>query len=251
MIAEALRWLCTPCGRDARRYGYLYEAIALQARSRRCAAAWAPHLTASRSFLLAAARGRSGRAVILGSGLLLDVPLAELCAIFDEVILVDLVHLWPVRRLARRFPQVHLLTADVSGALAALAERRLGGTPQLPLAASVDWVASVNLYSQLPLLPRRVALQQGHPAPAVDAWSTQLQAHHLTWLRQLAPHGVLLADLRQETRAGTGIVLTAWDSAPLLGDFGTPAKNWSWQLAPAGELADGEIFEHHVGAWNW
>jgi hypothetical protein len=39
VIAEALAWLATPAPWAARRLGYLYEAVAITARYRRCRAA--------------------------------------------------------------------------------------------------------------------------------------------------------------------------------------------------------------------
>ena len=89
-------------------------------------------------------------------GALLDVPLEELAAAFDRVILVDLIHPWPARLAARRYPNVALVTAEISAGLAgAWAE----------LCAEADLIVSANLLSQIPLLPIEAHETRGREAP--------------------------------------------------------------------------------------
>ncbi|MSP50190.1 MAG: hypothetical protein EXQ95_12795 [Alphaproteobacteria bacterium] len=127
MIAEALAWLATPCPLHVRRLGLLSESIAISARHRRCRDAWAPHLAATRSAVLEAIERTPRRrtALVLGSGALLDLPLADLAAAFRRVVLVDLVHPWPARLRARAFANVTRVTDDVTGTLEAVARGEL------------------------------------------------------------------------------------------------------------------------------
>src|SRR5205823_2719658 len=122
MFAELLERLLTPCPRPIREIGYLRELINIRKRSRQCAAAWQPHFENVRNTIRAAiARCPQRRkAVILGSGWLNDVPLAELADAFREVALVDVLHPFAVRRAVRRRPNVRLLTADVTGTVSAV-----------------------------------------------------------------------------------------------------------------------------------
>ena len=82
MIIEWIRSLLTPCPKWARKMGYLAESIAIQARAKRCSAAWAPHQEQSRQMILQAANQceQKRTVVIAGSGACLDVPLLELTA---------------------------------------------------------------------------------------------------------------------------------------------------------------------------
>ena len=77
MILELLEYLTTDCPRYARRLGYLKEAIAIRARQARLKSAWAPHLENSKDVIREAMDrcGRRRTALVLGSGLLLDIPL--------------------------------------------------------------------------------------------------------------------------------------------------------------------------------
>src|SRR5207249_1599290 len=100
--------LLTPCPWHLRRMGYLRELLGIRDRERRCRQAWAPHLERSRQVIRAAMSQCTMRrkAVILGSGLLLDVPVAELAGAFQHVVLVDVIHPWRTRRACRQFANV-------------------------------------------------------------------------------------------------------------------------------------------------
>lgn len=284
MLAEAFAWLLSPCTPEARRLGYLREAIALCYRARRCRAQWSAHLQHSRDFLLAAAeqavgpgtvscaagRGRTG--VILGSGLWLDVPVEVLARSFTRLLLVDMVHLPEIRRRAARLPGVVLLEFDVSGVVRPLFDLPASASPAALaplfntepvwdfLGAEVDWLASVNLWSQLPLLPLAWVERcwPDVPEACLLAWQDGLLRAHLNALQQLAraarlgghgPQVCLLTDTERELRAGDGRQ-ERMDYRPWLAQLGPPQAAWPWLLQDARESGDGRICEHQVGGWR-
>lgn len=266
MLLEGLLWLTARCSPSARRFGYLREAIAIAARHRRCRAAWQPHLDKTRAALLASARlSRQRRsALVFGSGLLLDIPLAELATLFEDVRLVDLVHLPAVRRAARRFHNVTLVEHDVSGILQPLLEgaggfdeaalRRLAEAVPASLLGDdrVDWVASVNLLSQLPLLPMawlkdRVSL----PLEFWDEWQTSLMRSHLDYLADFRAEVCLVADAAQVECDGQGAEVVRTDHGRALGFAERAFDTWRWDVAPQGELIGGGYAWHEVVACRW
>jgi hypothetical protein len=96
--------------------GYIKELIAIEARHRRCRAAWAPHLENCKKLILDAAGGiPHGQVTVLGSGLLLEVPVEELAVKFEDVALVDIFHMPAVERRVRRLSNVRLVTTDLTG----------------------------------------------------------------------------------------------------------------------------------------
>ncbi|HZT83164.1 MAG TPA: hypothetical protein VFA26_23245 [Gemmataceae bacterium] len=245
MLAEWIEHLVTPCPRPVRAMGYLRELIGIKARHARCRAAWAPHLERTRAVILRAAAlcPRKRKAVMLGSGLLYDVPLDELAGQFREVVLVDLVH--PLGSLwrGRRHENVRLLTADVTATIAEV--YRVARTPgaSLPRAApslfcddpEVDLVASVNLASQLPYVPTTYLVRKGvHPADAIDAYGRDLISAHFDYLRRLPGVVALVADLEKLTLNEAGRVT---QRASALRHVPLPWKgeDWVWRLAPAPE----------------
>ena len=242
MLREAVEWLVTPSLPFARRTGHLSEFVAIAARRRRHLAAWAPHEARSKVAVLRAAANAdpAGAAVILGAGHLNDVPLAELAARFREVRLVDLAFATATRRAARRLGNVTCLTHDVTESLPSLAEV---AEPRLLLDhPGIRFVASVNLVSQLAVVPtREMGDTQG------DRVGRALVEAHLRWLRRLPCPAAIVFDRAVEIVAPDGRVVAALD--PLKG-AGTPApdETWSWDIAPRGEVDQDHAVRHLVAA---
>lgn len=256
MLAEALEYLLTPCPRVARKLGYLYEVIAIKARHARCRKAWAPHLERTQAILRAAMNRCSQRrkAVILGSGMLLDVPLAELATGFQQVILVDLVHPLGARWRRRRFANVNALTADVTNTAEALLQAVKNPDEPLPVSrptlvledAEVDFVASVNLLSQLPYLPSEYLRHAGQRSEQeITAFSRQLIRAHLDYLQQLPGVVALITDVEQQTLDRAGAVITRSDT---LHGIALPwrGEEWIWPLAPRPEAHPEHSYQRRV-----
>ncbi|HYD71452.1 hypothetical protein [Azospirillum sp.] len=257
MLREAWEYLTTPAGAEARAFGYLAEAVALGARHRRQRAAWAPHVAACRHFILDAASrapATGGAALVAGSGRLIEVPLAELAARFESVVLADLIHPPAARRAARRFANVRLAEVDVTGALKPLDAALRGGGP-LPSPAPPDlggrfaFAVSCNLLSQLPLLPLDAIARR---APAVGeaeraAFATALVAAHLEWLKRAGTVAALVTDV-ESLWLKDGTVLeregSLWGAA-----LPAPDVTWDWNIAPRPEEDRWLDLRHAVGGW--
>jgi hypothetical protein len=245
MLAELIEYAITPCPRFARRMGYLYEVIAIRARAARCASAWAPHQERTRAVIRKAmARCKERRkAVVLGSGPLLDVPLAELSAAFGKVVLVDLVHPLTAGWRRKRFPNVRAVTADVTGVAQVVYAAARDPKTKLPRAepvlfcddAEVDLVASVNLMSQLPYLPVKYLKRAGvHASDAIEEFARDLVTAHLGYLRRTPGVAALIADVEDLTVDPSGTVVgregTLYGARPPRAD-----EEWVWRLAPRPE----------------
>lgn len=249
MWAELLERLLTTCPRPVRDLGYLRELINLRKRTRLLAAEWAPHFAKVRGAIVAAiphCRQRR-KAVVLGSGWLSDVPLDELADAFREVILVDVLHPYAVRRQVRRRPNVRLLTADVTGTVAEVHQAVWCGDP-LPESKptlflddpEVDLTASVMLLSQLHLMPEQFLTRQGsHEADAVERYARGVLEGHLAYLKKLPGVVTLITDVENLMIATTGRVVRRHR---LLRGLTLPPENdsWTWPLVPATKVAQGQ-----------
>jgi len=257
MLNEWLTYLAADCPPLVRKLGYLRESIGIRSRYRRCKTAWQPHLENSRSALLESLHACSNyrTALVFGSGLLLDIPLPELASRFENVLLVDLVHLPETLRTARRHANVRCLSCDITGFL----ERMKTITPDnldLPPPTyfiddpTVDWVASVNLLSQLPLLPLDW-LRKRFPEideATLENWGTRLMRQHLNYLATFPAPACMLADIEQTTYAQNGDVTEHADFAEKLGFDHQALAKWRWDIAPPGEIAPGIGRFHCVAA---
>lgn len=157
MIGEFLRYLTTYAPERTRKFGYLKRLIALEFRARRCATAWASHQRNARNFITKAIDlcEKHETVVVLGSGLLLEVPLKALAERFDRVFLVDIFHMPQVRREVKKHFNVKLLTGDITGVFAAIKENRPPGghtpapPPRIPHLKDADLIVSCNCLTQL------------------------------------------------------------------------------------------------------
>ncbi len=228
MLTETLLYLLTPCPTWARKAGYLGESIAIGARHRRQSQAWSEHLSQSRSAILKAAAqcARKRRVTVLGSGHGFDLPLEELSATFAQVDLVDVLHPLSVRLKARGHKRVTLIEADVTGIH--------GPRPAYP--ADTDLVISLNLISQLGI------------APHADAENRRnMRQRHLAELFTLNKStGCTLCvigdteriEMPKGKKGDTTDAKRSIIDWPLPIDAGDPVsdENWTWPVAPLGEV---------------
>jgi hypothetical protein len=268
MLREAVEYLATPASQEARRLGYLAEAVALGARYRRRRRDWMAHVAACHAFVIkaVAAAPAGGQLLVAGSGLLIELPLDHLAARFSRVVLADMVHLLPVRLRTRRLANVELADTDVTGMLAPLArwlDRPAGPLPEPPgpdafVGAGFDMVLSANLLSQLPVLPLE-AIEQRAPQvtdSAREAMAQMLVTRHLDWLSRVAPRAAAYTDIaglwfesgqagrQPQDRQPVEREDSAWGV-----DLPPPDTCWTWDIAPAPEQDPARDLCLTVGAW--
>jgi hypothetical protein len=173
--------------------------------------------------------------VVLGSGLLRDVPFRHLAATFQKVVLVDAVHLLPARVAAWRRGAISLVAglSSESGSLRRLAADK-----------TVDLVVSANLLSQMPLPHRRQS----------DEWedfslTTTIGRQHLADLFAFHAVRCLVTDVAYRDDAGDD----EGEETALVDEALLPpaAATWDWTVAPRGEISRGFARVHRVGAWCW
>jgi hypothetical protein len=261
MIGELIRYWTTPVPGRVRRYGYLKRLIAIEFRERRCRAAWGPHLAQTRQYIVRAMDlvAKPRMAVILGSGLLLDVPLEDLAERFETVYLVDIFHMPHVRKAAHGFRNVKLLTGDLTGIFAAIKE---GKTPDpltppppalIPHLRDADMVVSCNCMTQLAgPFNDMFRKTQGYEDADCDRLSAQIMEHHIAALaKEAVGVGVLITDTQRVVMHGADIV----SRKDLLKTVKLPHSThpkfdltWEWLIAPAPEEHRSRDYVHMVSA---
>lgn len=263
MLSRLLRRLATTCPPAGRQLGLLREHEDIAKRHERVRVAWASHLAACQQVVLEVAERcpQPRRALVIGAGDCLDVPVAGLAERFTEVVLADIVTSAEVRRWEKKFPgRVRGMNWDASGALAALAAVRdtvrpheapeifARADPGPPPGGEPDFIMSANCISQLGLVP-------GHSLPAYDQdkalperCARAAAKRHLAWLEQRPGMRVLLADAARLDIGPDGRPLK---KETLHERFGLPKpdRTWRWDLAPIPEWSPDFHRVHEVGAW--
>jgi hypothetical protein len=261
MFFDLLTLVTARCSPDLRRLGYLEETIAMRNRHASRRAAWQAHLERSKQSVLAAAAACRSRnkLVILGSGLLLDVPLAELSSLFREVVLMDVICLPGTANEISRHPNARFVEYDVTGISAQLVRSRPSPAdlPELPVPSSpefreADLIVSLNLLSQVWVIPRAFILKQRiRPGQEqLDDWCGRLVEVHYRFLRSLPCAVCLIADHEFVKRDSTGGIISR---GPTIYDvvLPQPDTSWTWNIAPLGTESGFFSKELVVGAWTF
>jgi len=261
MLSDLLTHLTTHCSPLVRKLGYLNEAIEMRRRHRLHRGSWQPHLDNTRQFVLNAAEQCRDRStvVVLGSGLLLDVPLPEVSAMFRDVVLMDVVCLPEVRRRIKAYGNVRFIERDVTGIAESLFGNKLRGVPELPdaqpLVSGVSdhagLVVSLNILSQLTIIPRAFAARhlRGFSPYELDDWCARTVETHYASLRSLRGDVCLIADYDCVRRDRAGKVVSAGSTIYGL-KLPKPDASWTWSIAPIRERAHYLSKELLVGAWH-
>jgi len=261
VLSDLFTSLFTPCSPSIRHLGYLTEAIEMRGRSRRNAIAWQPHLDNTRSFVRSSTEKCQNRnkVVILGSGLLLDVPLAELAAMFREVVLMDVVCLPEVRKQVKAYNNVSFIECDVTNTAEQLYQNGLKGIPELPdslptvpgIGQDCGLVVSLNILSQLWVIPRAYASQRfrGLNEYLVDEWCGRVVAAHYSFLRSLPCDVCLVADHEFVKADSRGSVISRGSTVYGV-ELPLPDQTWTWNIVPQGNNLGSTSKELIVGAWH-
>lgn len=250
MIIEALTHLRTPAPRYVKKMGYLKEAIAIEARIKRCQSAWQPHLDKCKSLILEQAEKlpRDSQVMILGSGGFHDVPVKRLLDMGHHITCVDIVHLPKVKK---RYPQVTFMERDVTGLNENLYNAVNKGVRVSPaetwgLIKTPDLIISLNLLSQLAL--KMVAYAESHENDLGVLFQENVLKAHVEWLQKQKTNVLLISDIAREYYEGDNL-LESVPSLPKM-DMPDPTETWKWNIAPKGEADKNISVLHQVGAWK-
>ena len=232
MLKELWQSLTTPVqSPEVKKMGFLHEAIAMAARRERCFSTWQSHYQNCQRAILKLAKACEDKTcmVILGAGSLQDIPLPRLASQFQKVILVDIVFLKESRDYAQRYENVELHEIEITGWVApiyrkeltrpsrikatlvqieqhlgknsaAAAENAKFPSPARQLAPiwaenSVSALVSLNLITQIPLIPVRWLIEQQQlPETLAGEVGTLIVKQHLDFLQQQSCPVCLIAD---------------------------------------------------------
>jgi hypothetical protein len=227
MILEALNFVATFLCSGRRRPAEINSSVRLWARARRCARDWAGHEANCKAFVTATMPVRGRVAVVLGSGLLRDVPIDALWRAFGEVRLYDLQHLASVRAWAflRGFRNLRFIQRDLSAGLDFLRDD-----------PDIDLVISANLLSQL-----------GVAAERMEQDAASVIAAHVEGLRGAPGVKLLLTDVQFDLVLKNGTIVERNDLTHGM-SLPEPDASWPWTVAPIGELDPAYEAVHRVVA---
>jgi hypothetical protein len=262
MILEFLRHTFLPSPKIIKDLGYVREILAIEARYKRNKESWQPHLDNTKRNILQVAKSltKHRKCVIFGSGLLLDIPLLELSGMFNQIDLVDVVHLPDVERYATTLGNVHCIQHDCTeyvgrlhSFIQTLPRKVTSSLPEVELpglyldSTEIDLVISCNILSQLSLIPYNfIAKSVAVPESVINRASMQLVKQHLAYLESFIGADVLLiSDIERRTYTSDGVCVereSALEGITLPNEI----EEWDWHIAPRPELFRDKDVVHRV-----
>lgn len=263
MIREALIFLLTPTTSIAKKYGFLYQSIALQHRFERCKNAWLPHLKNCQDLYLSqiAKLPPKKSVVILGSAHLHEIPMHLLVAHFETITLVDVVHPLKHHWLAKRNNRLKLVTQDLSGSLDRLETlNELEDLHKLIkelktkniFSFEADLIVSSNIMSQLALLPIDAIekkLKRNLSIEEKDLICTAFAEIHLKNLKRCKGQKLIYCDREVIYRDPKGLEIYNGHYPVNFNGF-KKLTEWIWQLAPLKEASKDYSIEMKIEAYS-
>ncbi|KLN61114.1 hypothetical protein WH96_08060 [Kiloniella spongiae] len=260
MLSEAFSFLFAKCENKFRRFGYLHEAIAIDARFQRCQSAWASHLENTRSEISSAIckLSKHKKVIVLGAGAGHDIPLNNLERQFEMVVLVDVVFLKSIRQKARRSSSIFLVEADLTGLVTSVEQLKPGfdvsevrSNPPADLLKDADLVISCNVLSQLPINIQNWLIKSGidEDSDKLKICCRNIVIDHLTWLEGCEAPVLLITDLDRQLSAVSEPGKEDLRDNALYGlKFNKLDKSWIWNIAPSPEIDKNYNLKHLVGS---
>jgi len=145
----------------ARKLGYIQDQKGILRRYKREKNAWESHLSNTKEYIKEQIDGCRFKSVaVLGSGYLLDLPLAELLACSDSIFLYDIHHPKKITNKFAQDPKVKCIQQDITGLSNQIAKKpsrtELEKLLSLPMPqwniAKHDCIISLNILNQLDIL---------------------------------------------------------------------------------------------------
>ncbi|CAN8142271.1 conserved hypothetical protein [uncultured Thiomicrorhabdus sp.] len=239
--------------------GFLHESIAMRARAKRCQTAWHEHYQHCQHSILQAIqlaeeqnKTQQKTALILGAGHLHDIPLEYFSQKFQQVVLVDLLFSQEARRQLKRFANIELVELDVTENLQTIYQGELESAQQLTppqgyLKENIGLVVSLNLITQLPLLPAKYLMKHfGFTLQQAQEISQTLIQQHLAYLRRFECPVCLIADRNIEEFDRHNHCIDGYNPWWEV-ELPEAQESWQWLLAPYGEISRNRCQIHQVG----
>lgn len=242
MLIEFFKYISNPVSKTAKQLGHLQEIIGMEARSKRLVKQWPSHLQNTKTIIEKSSReiADPNEVIVLGSGLLLDVPIEFLSQHFKHVYLVDVVHLNKVKKIIKKFSNVEIVEHDVTGfseKLEKITPTETNFEASIPcLSLNTSLVISTNMLSQIDFIIVNYAKNKlAFNKEQLNNLAMKVVQDHIKMLLEVSTKVCLISDVErtyhdEQTHLKERVNVIMGASLP------KPDETWLWNLAPKGEM---------------
>lgn len=209
---------------------------------------WDSHLEKCRSYILKAIdKHKPGKVTVLGSGWLLELPIAEIVEKTGKVSLIDIIHPPDVVSQAGGIDNVELIESDVTGGLIEQIWKKIHSYPFFRKADNLEgiivpeykpvsdpgMIISLNLITQLEVLPVRYLKKKARiSGDEMLRFRKGIQEKHMDFLSKYS--SVLITDYEEVITGRSGEITripTLIADLPQL----VEKEEWTWNFDLKGE----------------
>lgn len=204
---------------------------------------WNSHLQKCRNFILKALEiYKPEKITVLGSGWLLELPLAEMLEKVSKICLIDIIHPPEVVKQISNLPGVELRTEDISGGLINEVWQKTSGfslfrkrnsieniqIPEYKFDSDPGLVISLNILTQLETLPVKYLIKKSkEEADKILKFREKIQNNHLNLLKKYK--SVLITDIAEIFTDSSGNISEQESVIVDLPD-GKNKEEWTWDF---------------------
>lgn len=228
----------------ARSFGHLYESISLIEREKRCRQHWLSHCENSKQFIMQQCQSLTVKKniLILGSGPLHEIPIEWLSRNFEDIFLVDVVHLNSVKKSYAHLKNLHFIVHDISEIEEEIQKTKslVKKIPAFLTDRPFSCVISANVMSQIPLHLHNYVLKNiknSFTEEEIADFLLESTKAHFDYLQSFqAFRKLLITDVETLYYDGKGRLIESQLNYSHL-NLPSPKQEWIWNVAPIPELS--------------
>jgi hypothetical protein len=202
---------------------------------------WIGHERHCREYILKAVESiRPEKITVLGSGWLLELPLAELAENSPDIVLIDIIHPPEVKKQVENLQNVKLVEVDISGGLIEEIWRKSARRCFLNKLRTLDeitipeyrlddpgLVISLNILTQLESMPLRYLARKAKADTAeINNFRKKVQEKHISFLQK--HKSILITDTAEIFTGSSSRVAEKTLLADMPG--GSMREEWQWDF---------------------
>jgi hypothetical protein len=223
---------------------HLRESIALQERRKRNINEWKNHESKCHQLIIdfLSQNKNAKKILILGSGILHEIPINHPIFSDKEIYLVDVVHLYSVRRKNKNNKCIHFIEHEITETEELIIKKKklISVMPKSFIGDSFDLVISANIISQLPIHLSHLILKNGIESDhiKIKSFTDELINNHILYLKEFNIPALIIFDKESIYRDKEGKIIESHITvdASAFSNLLEHKNEWIWNIAPIPEL---------------
>lgn len=243
MIKEVVQFLFYKSTNFSVSNDHLRESIALISRRKRNLEKWKFHEARCHEAIINFINENinAKKILILGSGILHEIPIEHSSFDNKEIHLVDVVHLSSVKKRVKNKTNIHFIEHEITETEKTILKNKklIPVVPKAFVDDHFDLVISANLLSQLPIHLTNLILKNKIESDKIKTFCEEVVDNHIQYLKNFTVPTLIIFDKESIYRNHEGKIIESIKTIDPK-EFQKAKNNvgeWVWNIAPIPELS--------------